>query len=523
MTHDAVIIGAGHNGLACAVHLAARGWKVLVLEQADAAGGAVKTAEVTLPGFRHDLFAMNLSMFAGSAFHAEHGSRLARHGLRFVPVARPFASAFAPGGDASWLGVEQGLEATLAQIGRVSAHDAQAWRAMDARFEREAPHLFALMGAPVPSWQSARALWRMGRSLGLAGMADTARLLLSSPRDWLAGQFESEAVQCLLAAWGLHLDFAPDVAGGALFPYLEAMAGQRFGMALGQGGADVIVRSMVAALREAGGELRTGARVRRIHVAGGRARSVELEDGQRIEARRAVIANVHPRALYGALLGEAAPAGSARARALRPGPATMMVHLALDALSPWQAGAQLQTFAYVHLAPSLERMSRVYAQAMAGLLPDEPVLVVGQPTVFDPSRAPAGKHVLWVQVRVLPAEPRGDAAGEIAAAPWDAIKEAYADRVLDVLERYAPGLRASVLGRCVLSPADLERGNPNLVGGDSLSGSHHLDQFFLFRPAFGRSRWRTGVNGLFHIGASTWPGAGTGAGSGYLLARDLSG
>lgn len=321
---------------------------------------------------------------------------------------------------------------------------------------------------------------------------------------------------------GLHLDFAPDVAGGALFPYLEAMAGQRFGMALGQGGADTIVRAMGSALREAGGELRTGTRVRRIQVAGGRAQSVELEDGQRIEARRAVIANVHPRALYGPLLGDAAPAGSERARKLRPGPATMMIHLALDALPNWRAGAELQSFAYVHLAPSLERMSRVYTQAMAGLLPDEPVLVVGQPTVFDPSRAPTGKHVLWVQVRVLPAQPVGDAAGQIRAAPWDEIKEAYADRVLDLLERHAPGLRASVLGRCVLSPADLERDNPNLVGGDSLSGSHHLDQFFLFRPAFGRSRWRAGVNGLFHIGASTWPGAGTGAGSGYLLARDLT-
>ncbi len=543
--HDAIIIGAGHNGLACALHLAVRGWKVLVLEQAAVPGGAIKTAEVTLPGFRHDLFAMNLSMFAGSPFHGEHGALLARHGLAFVPAARPFASAFAAAparsagstatvslpaaassagsGDVSWLGVEQGLEATLARIERVSPADAQAWRMLDARFEREAPHLFALMGAPVPSWQAARAVWRMGRSLGLGGMADTTRLLLSSPRDWLADQFESEAVRCLLAAWGMHLDFAPDVAGGALFPYLEAMAGQRFGMALGQGGADVVVRALVAALQAAGGEVRTGARVSRIHVTDGKASAVSLDDGQRLEARRAVIGNVHPRALYGALLGEAAPADSARARRLRPGPGTMMIHLALDALPAWRAGVELQTFAYVHLAPSLAQMSQTYAQAMAGLLPGEPVLVVGQPTVVDPSRAPAGRHVLWVQVRVLPAEPRGDAGdGSITAGPWDSIKEAYAERVLDLLERYAPGLRGSVLGRHVLSPTDLERDNPNLVGGDSLAGSHHLDQYFLFRPAFGRSRWRTGVNGLYHIGASTWPGAGTGAGSGYLLARDLA-
>ena len=168
-------------------------------------------------------------------------------------------------------------------------------------------------------------------------------------------------------------------------------------------------------------------------------------------------------------------------------------------------------------------MARTYREAMAGLLPAEPVLVVGQPTVYDPSRAPAGQHVLWLQVRVLPAEVRGDAAGELAAAAWSELKEAYADRALALLERHAPGIGARVLARHVMSPADLERDNPNLVGGDSLSGSHHLDQFFCFRPAFGHSRWRTSVKGLYMVGASTWPGAGTGAGSGFMLAKDLAG
>jgi phytoene dehydrogenase-like protein len=281
---------------------------------------------------------------------------------------------------------------------------------------------------------------------------------------------------------------------------------------------------MVAAIEAAGGAVRTGAEVRRIHVAGGRAQSVELASGERLEAKRAVIANVHPRALYGPLLGDAAPADSERARRLRPGPATMMIHLALDALPAWRASEALRGFAYVHLAPSLAQMSATYAQAQAGLLPDEPALVVGQPTAFDASRAPAGKHVLWVQVRVLPYEVRGDAQrgdGRIAGSDWDEIKDPYADRVLDLIERYAPGLRASVLACHVLSPLDLERDNPNLVGGDSLSGSHHLDQYYVFRPGWGRARWRTGVAGLYHVGASTWPGAGTGAGSGYMLAREL--
>ncbi|MEB2349253.1 MAG: NAD(P)/FAD-dependent oxidoreductase [Comamonadaceae bacterium] len=522
MSHDAIIIGSGINGLAAAYHLTRRGWKVLVLEQAGVAGGAVRTGEVTLPGFRHDLCAMNLSMFAGSAFHAEHGKTLAGHGLKLLAAPRPFASVFAEDSTVPWLGVEQGLEPTLAHVTRASERDAQAWRALDARFEAEGPHLFALMGSPVPSWPAGKALWRMWRALGTRGMADTARLLMSSPRDWLTTTFENDAVRALLATWGLHLDFSPDVTGGALFPYLEAMAGQRYGMALGRGGVDTVVRALVQGVTAGGGQVQTNASVARIHVSEGRAQAVELADGQRHEARRAIIANVHPRALYGPLLGDAAPADSAAARALRPGPATMMVHLALDALPRWRAGAALQTFAYVHIAPSLHYMSRVYTEAQAGLLPAEPVLVVGQPTVFDPTRAPAGRHVLWVQVRVLPAQPVADAAGQIPVTPWDTLKHAYAERVLDVLETHAPGLRASVLAQHVMSPADLERENPNLVGGDSLSGSHHLDQFFVFRPAWGRSRWRTGVQGLYHVGASTWPGAGTAAASGYLLARELA-
>jgi len=149
--------------------------------------------------------------------------------------------------------------------------------------------------------------------------------------------------------------------------------------------------------------------------------------------------------------------------------------------------------------------------------------VVGQPTAIDPSRAPAGQHVLWVQVRVLPSQVRGDTLGTIAGTQWDAIKEAYADRVIGIIERYAPGFTGKILGRAVLAPTDLERDNPNLVGGDSLGGSHHLDQNFFFRPAFGWSRYRTPVGRLYMIGASTWPGAGTGPGSGFMLAKTLAG
>jgi len=522
MDWDAVVVGAGHNGLATAVHLAAKGWSVAVVERSAEAGGAVKTKELTLPGFRHDLYAMNLSMFAGSGFFAAYRDRLLANGLGFAPAEHCFATAFP---DGTWLGVSKDLDATANRIAKLSEKDAASWRSMVAAFGADAPHIFALLGSPMPSFEAFKAIWRAWRAKGTAWLLDTARMLVSSPRAFLDARFESEQLKTMAAAWGLHLDFGPDIAGGALFPYLESMANQAFGMVIGAGGADIIIRAMTKTLESLGGTVITGAEVARIRLDGGKASGVVLADGREFGARKAVIANIHPKLLFDRLLPGAegkTPAARAMA-ALRPGPGTMMIHLALSGLPDWTAGDELKSFAYVHLAPSLAAMARTYAQAIDGLLPAEPVLVVGQPTAIDPGRAPAGKHILWVQVRVLPFAVAGDAAGTIAARDWDQAKEPYAERVLDLIERYAPGLRGKILGRATLSPLDLERDNPCLVGGDSLSGSHHLDQYFLFRPARGWSRYRTPVPGLYMVGAATWPGAGTGAGSGFMLGKMLAG
>lgn len=513
MTYDAIIVGSGHNGLASAIHLAKQGWKVGVFERNKVAGGAVQTREVTLPGFRHDLFAMNLGLFAGSPFMRVHGEALMRHGLAFAAASDCFATPFT---DGSWFGVSKNMEANIARARSFSASDAESWRRMSEAFGQDAPHIFSLLGSPMPSRDLLSIGWKAWRARGLPWIIDTLQLLVSSPRAFLDANFESDKIKAALAAWGMHLDFAPDIAGGALFPYLEAMADQSFGMALGQGGADVMIKSMTGYLKELGAELHLDAEVARIDKMNGRAAGVTLEDGRSFAAKRAVIANVVPQIVFGKLLS----GGSGNAEAdrqmtsFRPGPGTMMIHVAADGLPDWKAGAELQRFAYVHLAPSLDMMARAYNEALAGLLPAEPVLVVGQPTAIDPSRAPAGKHILWIQVRVLPAR--------IAGGEWPETKDAYADRVMEILESYAPGFSSKVLGRAVFSPVDLENENPNLLGGDNLGGSHHLSQNFLFRPAPGWSRYKTPLDGLYLVGASTWPGAGVGAGSGFMLAKMLT-
>jgi phytoene dehydrogenase-like protein len=521
-TFDAVVIGAGHNGLAAAIHLAKRGWSVGVFEAKSEAGGAVKTRELTLPGFRHDVAAMNLSMFAGSPFMREYGGALGRHGLGFVPAEDCFASVFS---DGTWFGVSKTLEKTLSRLHAINPRDAESYRQMLDAFGGDAPHIFGLLGNVMPSAAALKVIWSAWRQKGTTWTYDMLRFLLSSTRTWADQHFESAKVKATFAAWGMHLDFAPDVSGGALFPYLETMTNQAFGMVIGKGGADTMITAMTGYFKELGGELHLNAPVGRIAHSQGGADGVELADGSKVMARKAVLANVTPNVLYDTLLPEGTGQVSvdARFKSFRAGPGTMMVHLALSAPLPWRAGAELSNFAYVHIAPSLDYMTRAYTQAMDGMLPEDPVLVVGQPTAIDPSRAPDGKHVAWVQVRVLPKAVKGDSAGKISDRYWDVIKSDYADRVAALIETYAPGTSKRIIGRSVFSPDDLQTENACLIGGDNLSGSHHLDQNFLFRPVAGFSRYKMPLNRLYMCGAATWPGAGTGAGSGYLLGKMLAG
>lgn len=518
--YDAVVIGAGHNGLAAAVHLASKGWKVALVEKNAKAGGAVVTEQVTLPGFYHDLCAMNLSMFAGSKFFADYKKDLMDHGLALVQVQSSFASAFP---DGNWVGVntEDGL--TSGGPDSIADHDIAGWKELETRFAAEAAHIFAVLGARMPSVAAARVLYKSWRALGTQRFLEFLRLFMSSPRDFLDQYFVDPKLKAMLAVWGMHLDFTPDTAGGALFPYLEAMGCQQFGLMIGKGGADTIVKAMVSLFTHRGGELILGASADKIESQQGKASVVHLADGRVLTARKAVIANLHPKIVFGSLMnGAGHPVFDKRISRFRSAPGSLMIHLAMSGPLKWQAGSKLDPFAYVHLAPDLAMMSQAYSEAAAGLLPAKPVIVVGQPTAIDPTRAPEGKHILWIQVRVVPSDIRGDAAGEIAETNWDAVKEAFANRVIDQIAAYAPNICEKTLGRAVFSPVDLERLNANLVGGDGLGGSHRLDQNFIFRPVAGWSRYTMPVKNLYLCGASTWPGAGTGAGSGYQLGRMLA-
>ncbi len=519
-TYDAIIIGAGHNGLVTALYLARAGWKTLVLERNAQIGGAVQSGAITRPGFVHDLWSTNQNLFRGSPVYKELKADLERHGLQYVVSDKPYCNVFP---DGSSLRVYKDQERTLALLQAHNAADADGWRRLYAQYKQFTKTLLPLYGVPLPSPAAAWVLVKALLTAGPRELGTLAGILLSSTRELGETYFASPEARALIATWGMHLDFGPSVSGGATFPFLEAFTDMEQGMALAQGGASKMPEALAGLLREYGGTVRTEAPVRRIRIEGDHATGVILHDGTEIAATRAVIANLTPGVLFGDMLADYPLPLDVRRRvkAYKYGPGTMMVHLALREPPQWAAGPEISEFAYVHIPPTVDDLDRTYTQSLAGLLPDSPLLIVGQTSVVDPSRVPGHGAILWIQVRTLPNEIRGDAAGAITARTWDDAKEAYADRVIAKLEQYAPGIRDLILERVVYSPTDLAHANPNLVGGDSVGGSHHLRQNFLWRPWLGASTYTMPVRGLYMVGAGTWPGAGTNGTSGYLAAQAL--
>ncbi len=237
-----------------------------------------------------------------------------------------------------------------------------------------------------------------------------------------------------------------------------------------------------------------------------------------------MIAGVTPTQLYGQLLGYPPGRVAEGGRRFRYGRSEMQIHFALSEPPRWEGDERLGQTAIVHLTPGLDGVSRAVNEAVRGLLPAEATVVCGQPLTIDPSRAPEGKGILWIQLQELPWQVKGDAAGEIDVGDgtWtESLRERYADRIQKRLAAHIPNLESSILGRTSLSPADLERANPNLHHGDPYAGSLTLDQNFLWRPFAAAPGHRTGIGNLWHVGASTWPGPGLGAGSGTLVAQEL--
>jgi phytoene dehydrogenase-like protein len=513
--YDAVVVGSGINSLACAALLARGGWSVCVLEREPELGGAIKTAELTRPGFRHDVFSAWHPLWVGGPAHAELGDELAQRGLEYLNTEHPTATVY-PDGEGAFLSTNP--EANAAEHG-------DAWPRAMAALGAQAELVFGVLGTELWSGGGAALALKAQRRLGRRGLVAFGGELVQSSRDWLATTFESERVHGLLAPWVLHTGLGPDAAASGFMTRVIAFAIEAGGMPVPRGGGARLVEALVRLIEDHGGRCETGRDVERVVVANGRAEGVRV-NGEVVTAARAVVCNVTPTQLYGRLLGpEDVPVAVREAAArFRYGRSEMQIHYALSQQPQWDGDDRLGKTAIVHVTPGLDGVSRAVNEAERGLLPAEATVVVGQPLTVDDSRAPAGNGILWIQLQELPWHVKGDAAGEIdvGAGSWtETLRERYADRIQARIARHVTNLESALLDRVVLSPADLQAANTNLERGDPYSGSLALDQNFLWRPFAQQPGHRTPVERLFHIGASTWPGPGLGAGSGTLVAREL--
>jgi phytoene dehydrogenase-like protein len=519
MRPDHVIIGSGINALVAGALLALKGDRVLLLEREAAPGGCLRTEEITLPGFKHDVMAATWVLFMTSPAGAALGPHLARHGFDYCHTPHPTA-VLRPNGEALVLTMDRARN--IAAFNALAAGDGDRHAADVGGVEADAPFLFSLLGGSLWSWPTAKLIWGQVRRRGLRGLAAWFGTALTPARGWLETGYQSPLVQALYAPWVLHCGLTPESTYSGQMGKVIAFALESAGAPIVKGGSGRAVAAFKALIEEKGGEIRCGADVDRILVTDGRVRGVALARGEEI-ACGSVLASVAPGQLQGRLLREVnLPEDHAAAKAFRHGRGNFQLHYALDRHPEWLSPG-LDDVALIHLADGIDSVSKSANEAERGMLPVTPTICVGQPHRLDPSRCPEGKAILWLQIPDAPRVVKGDAAGKIATdGTWSvATREALADRIEGILKGHIKDFEAIKLARRAHSPADLQAMNVNLVGGDPYGGLCSIDQFFIFRP-YPHSTNGTGlVRGLIHIGASTHPGPGLGGGSGFLAAKRL--
>ena len=486
---DAIVIGAGPNGLVAANVLADAGWDVLVLEAQPEPGGAVKSGEFVEPGFTSDLF----SAFYPLGIVSPHlkALDLQSYGLEWITAEAVVAH---PASDGSCATLWQDVERTAESVGRFDGRDADAWRRLSEQWLRVQPAFLSALLRPFPP---VRPGLRLLRALGFSptDILDFVRLGILPLSRHCIEEFHGDGAPRLLAGNALHADVTPESGGSAFYGWVLCGIGQVFGWPVPRGGAGKITEALVARLHARGGEIRCGEEVTEVVVRGGRAVGVRTASGEEVAASRAVLADVGAPALYERMLPEPQRVDLKR---FQYDSATFKVDWTLDGPIPW-LHEDARRAGTVHVTEGLDELVEHSAQIQRGELPTEPFLLLGQYASYDPGRIPEpGKEVAWAYTHL----PHG---------VWDDSRaEAFADLMEEQVERVAPGFRKLIRKRHLLTPTDLEARDQNLVGGALNGGTAQIHQQLVFRPSpnLHGGRTETHVPGLYLASASAHPGGG---------------
>ncbi len=522
MPYDVVIIGGGHNGLVCACYLAGAGLKVKVLERRPIVGGAAVTEEFS-PGFRNSTAAYTVSLLNPRIIRE---LRLAEHGLKIVE--RPFAN-FLPLPDGRSFKLGPTLADTQAELARFSRRDVERLPGYYRTIASAAEVLRQLVLETPPNlgggWRDWLRAFGIGRSLtrlSRPAQRDLWELITRSAGELLDYWFESDPVKAVFGFDAQVGHFASPYAPGSAYVLLHHAFGEvngkrgTWGHALGGMGA--ITQAMAKEALARGVEIGTGAEVAAVRVKSGRVTGVALADGSEVQAR-AVAAGVNPKLLYLRLVEPQALDADFRSRIVRwkCASGSFRMNVALAELPDFACApgkhAQAHHSSGIIFAPSLGYMERAYFDARTDGFSREPIIELLIPSTVDPGLAPPGMHVasLFCQ-HFNPVLPGGRS--------WDDARETAADAIIDTVNRYAPNFRASIVGRRILTPLDLER-EFGLIGGDIFHGALTLDQLFSARPVLGYADYRSPIRGLYLCGAGAHPGGGVTGAPGHNAAREI--
>ena len=509
--YDAVVVGAGPNGLVAANVLADAGWGVLVVEEQLTPGGAVSSGSYLGTDLPADVCSAFYPLAAASPAFA--ALRLEEHGLEWrhatVALANPL-----PGGDAA--AIHRDVAETAEGLDAEHAGDGAAWRGLFDLYRRVSPALLAALCTPFPPL---RPTARLLGTLGSSGLLRFARLALLGARRLGEEEFRGVHGRVIVAGCAAHADLSPESAGGGLFGWLLAMLAQAHGFPVPRGGAGELTAALVRRLEARGGEVVCGERAVAVTLGRGRARGVETEGGNRYGARRAVLADVSATSLYGELLDARALPRRVPddVRRFQWDPATVKVDWRVEDGVPWRAPV-VKRAGTVHLTRGVDDLTRSSADIAMGTVPAHPFILVGQPAVADPSRASGGHVAIWAYAHV-PAEVRADPYG-VLRGPWDESGLAtFADRLEARIEGDAPGFRSKVVSRHVMGPAELAAHDANLDHGALNGGTSALHQQLVLRPIPGLGRPETPIPGLYLASASAHPGGGVHGACGWNAAR----
>lgn len=520
-TFDIVIIGSGHNALITAAYLTRAGRSVLVLEKNDRAGGFVRTEELTLPGFKHDVYAAAHPLFTTGPAYAELREDLEARGLRYVNTELPTGVSMEDGRTAV---LPRSFDELIAEAERLAPGDGAALAGIFEQLNPYVNDVFGLFSMDLSSQEAAPILKRLLHDAHSSGYSAFAGQLFGTARN-VVNSLQSPVMRAMLASWVTHLGRTPDEVGSGIWVPLTAMALMSGGMPTPSGGSEQLVQALVRLIKDQGGEILTDTLVQRIIVENGQAVGVRTVEGRTYIAKQAVVASTTPDQLYLSLLDESDAPLTLRTQAkqFRYGRGCVQIHLALSEPPRWP-DARFDRVGQPHLTDSLDGFTLAIAQGMADLLPAKPTFTVDCSTNLDPARAPVGKAIMRIQVLEVPTRPRGDAAGQIDVGDgsWTQdLTERFTERVLNIVSKHIPNIPSAIIGKYVVTPNTIARFNPNAGPGDPYGGAHDLAQSYLFRPLPGQPSHQSAIPNVYMLGAATWPGHGVNGGSGYIVAQQL--